>query len=77
MSNFREMLSKGSAMTPAKDSNLKYEYVRYSFEARDLEISNMCEISKFGDFMSTLRNFAKSFMLMFPRKLNISRNNLY
>ena len=42
---------------------LKYEHIIYSFEARDLEISNMSqlyEIFRFRDFMNTLRNFAKS-----------------
>ena len=33
-----------------------------------------CEISKFRDFRNTLRNFAKSVWLIFPRNLNISRN---
>ena len=35
---------------------LKYEHIIYSFEARNLEISN----KEFLDFMNTLRNFVNS-----------------
>ena len=37
----------------------------------------VCKISKFRDFMNTLWNFVKSVLVIFPRNLNISRNNLY
>ena len=51
-------------MAPEKISKLlKYEYIIYSFEARDvkLQICNYsCEISKSRDFMNTLKNFATS-----------------
>ena len=42
MSNFREMLHKSSSKAPEKNFKLlKYKHIIYSFEARDLEISNM------------------------------------
>ena len=39
---FTEWLSNVSAMAPEENVKLlKYEHIIYSFEARDLEISNM------------------------------------
>ena len=60
MSNFREMLRKGSRKN---FKLLKYEHIIHSFEApaRRFRICNcFCEISKFRDFMNTLKNFGKS-----------------
>ena len=43
MSNFREMLCKGSRenFQPLKYEQIIYEHIIFSFEAHDLEISNM------------------------------------
>ena len=62
MSNFREMTPQW-LQEKILTFKVLSQHITYSFEARDLEISNMnyfCEISKFRDFMNTLRNFAKS-----------------
>ena len=60
-------------MAPEENFKLiKYEYIIYSFEARDLEISNiqlLLQISKFRDFMNTLRNFGKSVFAHISAKL--------
>ena len=58
------MTPNGSGMGVRKHFKLlKYGHIIYSFEARNLEISNMYnyfhEILKFCDFMNILRNFAK------------------
>ena len=73
ISQLYEQFSRNdSAMAPEKKFKLlKYERIVYSFEARDLEISNMhyfCEISKFRDFMNTLRKFAKSVLAYISAK---------
>ena len=42
MSNFHEMYRNGSRMAVQKNFKLlKYEHIMYSFEACDIEISNM------------------------------------
>ena len=71
MSNFREMTLQWLKKT---FKLLKYEHIIYSFGARDLDIS------KFRNFISTLRKFATSVFAHISAKfkyLNISRNNLY
>ena len=64
MSNCGEMTQQRLRNGSRKSFKLlKYEHIIYSFEARDLEMSicnYICEISKFHNFMNTLRNFAKS-----------------
>ena len=64
MSSFREMtlqwLQNGF---PKKFKLLKYGHIIYSFE--DLEILSFREIFIFRDFINTLRNFAKSVLLVF------------
>ena len=67
-----------SRNAPKKISNFKNMYLTLKHVIWRFRICNyFCEISKFRDFMNTLRNFAKSVLLIFPRNLNISRNNLY
>ena len=61
MSNFHEMTPQW--LQKKNFRLLKYEHIIVSSEARDLEIpicNYFCEISKFCDFINTLRNFAKS-----------------
>ena len=65
-------------MAPEKNFKLlKYEHIIYIALKHVIwrfRICNyFCEISKFRDFMNTLRNFAKSVLLIFPRNSNISR----
>ena len=61
---YEQFLRNDSAMASEKNFKLlKYEHIIYSFEESDLEFrlyNYFCEISKFRDFMNTLRNFTKS-----------------
>ena len=60
MSNFREMLRKGSRKI-SNFENMNILYIVLKHVIRRFRICNyFCEISKFRDFMDTLRNFAKS-----------------
>ena len=64
MSNFREMTPQRLPNGSRKNLTLlKYEYIIYSLKHviwRFRICNYFCEISKFRDFMNTLRNFAKS-----------------
>ena len=77
MSNFCEMTPQWLQKTISNFMSILYivlKNVTWRFRICDY----FCEISKFRDFMDNLRNFEKRlFLLIFPRNLNISRNNSY
>ena len=55
-----------SAMAPKKFKLLKYEHIALKHVIWRFRVCNyFCEISKFRDFMNTLRNFAKSVFAQF------------
>ena len=62
MNNFHEMTPQSSAMAPEKNLKLlKYEHIALKHVIWRFRICNyFCEISKFRDFMNTLRNFVES-----------------
>ena len=65
MINFREMtlqrLRNGSGKKISKFQNMNILYIALKHMIWRFRICNyFCEISKFRDFMNTLRNFAKS-----------------
>ena len=82
ISQFYEHMSRnGSAMAPErlfeKSSNFKnmnmlniiQKHVVWRFQMYNY----FCEIFKFRDFINTLRNFAKSVLLIFSRNLRLPR----
>ena len=80
---FRDFMSNFREMTPQKLQNgcLKnsYEYIIYSFEAHNLEISNCYyfrELFQFLDFMNTLK-FSRNLFCSYFREILISREKIY